>query len=331
LPDKWEQILPEFPADTKGMATRAASGKVLNALAKRIPELMGGSADLAPSNKTWIDGEVAFQPESPQGRNFHFGVREHAMGAAVNGMVVHGGLIPYGATFLVFSDYMRGALRLSALSKVGSIWVFTHDSIGVGEDGPTHQPVEHVTSLRLIPNLVTLRPGDANETAQAWKIAIERRSVPTALVLSRQSTPTLDRSKFASADNVRKGAYVLADLGKKEPEIILIASGTELGIIVPAGEQLEADGIGVRLVSMPSWELFLAEGKGYIDEVLPPSIKPRIAVEAGVTFGWERWVGNQGIILGVDRFGASAPAARIYKEYGLTVENVVDHAKRLLK
>jgi transketolase len=331
LPADWDLSLPDFPVDVKGMATRAASGKTLNALAKKIPELIGGSADLAPSNKSWIDGEDAFQSESPQGRNFHFGVREHAMAAAVNGMVVHGGVIPYGATFLVFSDYMRGALRLSALSKIGSIWIFTHDSIGVGEDGPTHQPVEHVTSLRLIPNLVTLRPGDANETAQAWKIAIERRNSPTALVLSRQATPTLDRTKFASAANVRKGAYVLADLGESEPELILIASGTELGIIVPAGEQLASEGIGVRLVSMPSWEIFLAEGQAYIDEVLPPSVATRIAVEAGVTIGWERWVGSQGFILGVDRFGASAPAARIYTEYGLTVENVIAHAKQLLK
>ncbi|MFN2233811.1 MAG: transketolase-like TK C-terminal-containing protein, partial [Anaerolineales bacterium] len=315
----------------KGMATRAASGKVLNALAKTIPELVGGSADLAPSNKTWIEGEVAFQSESPQGRNFHFGVREHAMGATVNGMAAHGGVIPYGATFLVFSDYMRGALRLSALSKYGAIWVFTHDSIGVGEDGPTHQPVEHVTSLRLIPNLVTIRPGDANETAQAWKIAIERRNSPTALVLSRQSTPTLDRTKYASAGNVRKGAYVLADLGRKEPEIILIASGTEVNLIVDAGEQLADEGIGVRLVSMPSWELFQSEGQSYIEDVFPPSIKLRIAVEAGVTLGWERWVGSQGFILGVDRFGASAPASKIYSEYGLTVENVIIHAKRLLK
>jgi len=331
LPDDWDIALTEFPKDTKGMATRAASGKVLNALAKTIPELVGGSADLAPSNKTWIEGEVAFQSESPQGRNFHFGVREHAMGATVNGMAAHGGVIPYGATFLVFSDYMRGALRLSALSKYGAIWVFTHDSIGVGEDGPTHQPVEHVTSLRLIPNLVTIRPGDANETAQAWKIAIERRNSPTALVLSRQSTPTLDRTKYASAGNVRKGAYVLADLGMKEPEIILMASGTELNLIVSAGEQLADEGIGVRLVSMPSWELFQAEGQLYIDDVLPPSIKLRIAVEAGVTLGWERWVGSQGFILGVDRFGASAPASKIYSEYGLTVENVIIHAKRLLK
>ena len=330
LPLDWESALPVFPADAKGMATRVSSGKVLNALAKAIPELIGGSADLAPSTKTWLDGEKAFQSDTPEGRNFHFGVREHAMGAAVNGMALHGGVIPYGATFLVFSDYMRPTIRLSAISHSGSIWVFTHDSIGVGEDGPTHQPVEHVAALRVIPNLVTLRPGDANETAQAWKIAIERRHAPTALAFSRQNTPTLDRDKYASAEGVQKGAYVLGDLGDKAPEIILMATGTELGLIVSAGEQLAAEGVGVRLVSMPSWELFQAQGSEYIQEVLPSKIPTRIAVEAGVSFGWERWVGDHGMILGVDRFGASAPMKIIYEEYGLTVENVVLNAKQLL-
>ena len=330
LPPAWESVLPVFPADSKGMATRIASGKALNAFAKAIPELMGGSADLAPSNKTWLDGEVDFQHATPEGRNFHFGVREHAMGAAVNGMALHGGVIPYGATFLVFSDYMRPTIRLSALSHLGSIWVFTHDSIGVGEDGPTHQPVEHVAALRIIPNLVTLRPGDANETVQAWKIAIERRHAPTALALSRQNVPTLDRNKYASAEGVQKGAYVLADLGDKAPEIILMASGTELGLIVPAGEQLAAAGVGVRLVSVPSWELFEAQGQDYLREVLPPQIPARLAVEAGVSFGWARYVGERGIILGVDRFGASAPAEMIYEKLGLTVENVIAKAKELL-
>ena len=330
LPLDWESALPVFPADAKGMATRVSSGKVLNALAKAIPELIGGSADLAPSTKTWLDGEKAFQSDTPEGRNFHFGVREHAMGAAVNGMALHGGVIPYGATFLVFSDYMRPTIRLSAISHSGSIWVFTHDSIGVGEDGPTHQPVEHVAALRVIPNLVTLRPGDANETAQAWKIAIERRHAPTALAFSRQNTPTLDRDKYASAEGVQKGAYVLGDLGDKAPEIILMATGTELGLIVSAGEQLAAEGVGVRLVSMPSWELFQAQGAEYIHEVLPSKIPARIAVEAGVSFGWERWVGDHGLIMGVDRFGASAPMKIIYEEYGLTVEKVVLNVKQLL-
>jgi len=330
LPTGWESALPVFPADAKGMATRAASGKALNAFAKAIPELLGGSADLAPSNKTWLEGEVAFQADSPEGRNFHFGVREHAMGGAVNGMVLHGGVIPYGATFLVFSDYMRPTIRLSAISHIGSIWVFTHDSIGVGEDGPTHQPVEQVAALRVIPNLVTLRPGDANETAYAWKVAIERRDGPTALALSRQGVPTLDRTKYAPAQGLEKGAYVLADLGNKAPEVILMATGTELGLIVPAGEQLAAEGVGVRLVSVPSWELFQAQGSEYIEEVLPSEISARLAVEAGVTFGWERWVGDQGAVLGVDRFGASAPVNVVYEKYGLTVENVVAKAKGLL-
>jgi len=226
-----------------------------------LPTLIGGSADLAPSNNTIIKSSFDFQKNSYAGRNIRFGVREHAMGAAVNGMALHGGVIPYGATFLVFLDYMRGAVRLSALSKIGSIWVYTHDSIGVGEDGPTHQPVEHLASLRIIPNMVTLRPGDANETAQAWKIALERRNGPTALALSRQSVPTLDRSKFSPAEGVIKGAYILADLGEKSPDIILMASGTELGLIVPAGEQLASEGFAVRLVSFPSWELFQMQGR----------------------------------------------------------------------
>jgi transketolase len=330
LPPDWESALPFFPADAKGMATRVSSGKVLNALAGVIPELFGGSADLAPSNKTWIDGQEAFQADTPAGRNFHFGVREHAMAAIVNGMAYHGGVIPYGATFLVFADYLRPAVRISALSHLGSVWVFTHDSIGVGEDGPTHQPVEQVASLRIIPNLVTLRPGDANEVAQAWKIAIERRSGPTALVFSRQNVITLDREKYASAEGTAKGAYILADLGDGDPEIILIASGTEVGLMVSAGEQLAAEGVSVRLVSMPSWELFKAQGRDYIDEVLPATMPVRLAVEAGVSFGWDHWVGPQGFVLGVDRFGASAPAEIIYEKYGLTIENIIAKAKELI-
>jgi transketolase len=330
LPAGWESTLPEFPADAKGMATRIASGKVINAIAGTLPELIGGSADLAPSTKTWIDGSPAFQADHPEGRNFHFGVREHAMGAIVNGMAYHGGVIPYGSTFLVFSDYMRGAIRIAALSRLHSIWVFTHDSIGVGEDGPTHQPVEHVTSLRLIPNQVTLRPADANEVVQAWKIAIERRNGSTVLALSRHGVPVLDRSKYASAKGVQKGAYVLADVGESDPDLILMASGTEVSLIVAAGEQLAAEGVSVRLVSFPSWELFEAQGEEYINEVLPPSIQARLSIEAGVSFGWERWVGNKGAIIGVDRFGASAPQKMVYEKFGLTVENVVKTAKSLL-
>lgn len=330
LPDNWEKSLPVFPADPKGMATRASSGKVINAIATVLPELMGGSADLAPSNKTWIEGAAAFQPDQAQGRNFHFGVREHAMGAVVNGMAYHGGVIPYGGTFLVFSDYMRGALRVAALSGLQTIWVFTHDSIGVGEDGPTHQPVEHLASLRAMPKMVTLRPGDANEVTMAWRYAIEHKDGPTALVLSRHGVPTIDRQVYASAEGLYKGAYVLADLGDRPPELILLASGTEVSIIVTAGEILASEGIGVRLVSFPSWELFEASGEEYQNEVLPPEILSLLAVEAGVSLGWHRWVGDQGKIIGVDGFGASAPQKILYGKFGLVAENVVAKARDLL-
>lgn len=330
LPDGWEDELPEFPPDAKGIATRVSSGKVLNAIAAKVPELIGGSADLAPSNKTWIDGSPSFQPDSHLGRNFHFGVREHAMGAALNGMAVHGGVIPYGGTFLVFSDYVRPSIRLAALSHYPSIWVFTHDSIGVGEDGPTHQPVEHVAALRAIPGLVVLRPGDANEVREAWKVAVKRRNAPTVLVLSRQNAPTLDRNIFAPASALQHGAYVLADLGDQEPELILMANGTELGMVVDAGLRLAAEGVNVRLVSFPSWELFSAQDTAYRTGVLRPGIRARLAVEAGVSMGWERWVGDRGAILSVDRFGASAPQKVIYDKYGLTVENIINRAGKVI-
>jgi len=330
LPEGWDAGLPVFPADRKGMGTRIASGKSLNAIAARLPELIGGSADLAPSNKTWLDGSPDFQAATPSGRNFHFGVREHAMGAIVNGMALHGGVIPYGATFLVFSDYMRPAIRLSALSHIPSIWVFTHDSIGVGEDGPTHQPVEHLAALRAIPNLVTIRPGDANEVVSAWKYAIERRDGPTLLVFSRQNAPTLDRSIYAPASGLTRGAYVLADLGDGDPEMILMASGTEVGLIVAAGARLASEGVNLRLVSFPSWELFKAQDASYRQQVLPASIKHRLAVEAGVSLGWERWTGDQGRIIAVDRFGASAPYQVVYEQYGLTVNNIVRAALEML-
>ena len=330
LPDDWEAALPVFPTDEKGMATRAASGKVLNALAKKIPELMGGSADLAPSNKTWIDGEDAFQQGARNGRNMHFGVREHAMGAIVNGMAVHGGLIPYGGTFLVFSDYMRPAVRLSALSDYPSIWVFTHDSIGVGEDGPTHQPVEHVASLRIIPDLVVLRPADANETAQAWRFAIKHHK-PVALILTRQNLPTINRDIFEDAEALMQGAYVLADLGDDDPELILMASGSEVQLIMGAAMKLAAEGINLRVVSFPSWELFEAQDQSYRDQVLPPSIKKRLAVEAGVPFGWERWVGDHGRIIGIEKFGASAPGDILMQNYGFSVNHVMRVAMNLIK
>ena len=330
LPPAWEESLPTFPADPAGMATRKASGAVINALAPVLPAFLGGSADLAPSTKTWIEGSPAFQAGQHQGRNFHFGVREHAMGAIVNGMTIYGGLIPFGATFLVFSDYMRGALRISAISSMPSIWVFTHDSIGVGEDGPTHQPVEHVAALRIIPNMTVLRPADANETAQAWKIALQNRTSPTALVLTRQSVPTLNREIYAPAEGVARGAYVLGDIGDHEPELILMASGSEVGLIVRAGELLAAEGVNVRLVSMPSWELFEAQDREYRDLVLPSAVKNRLAVEAGVSYGWERWVGEAGKIIAVDRFGSSAPGGKIYQEYGLSVENIILEAEKLI-
>jgi transketolase len=330
LPDGWDQNLPEFPADPKGMATRAASGKVINALAERLPELIGGSADLTPSNNTWINNSPSFQANNRLGRNFHFGVREHGMGAIVNGMTLHGGVIPYAGTFLVFSDYMRPAVRISALSHIPSIWVFTHDSIGLGEDGPTHQPVEHLAALRAIPNLIVIRPADANEVREAWIAAIRNRHQPTAFALTRQAVPVLDRSTFAPASGLQRGAYVLADLGGAKPQIILMASGSEVALIVDAGYTLAAEGYNVRLVSFPSWELFEQQDQSYRDEVLPPSIKRRLAVEAGVAQGWHRYVGDQGRIISIERFGASAPYKKIYEEFGLTATNILKEARNLL-
>ena len=331
LPKDWQKVLPQFPADPKGMATRVASGTVLNALAGVLPELVGGSADLTPSNNTWLKDSTAFQPENPLGRYIHFGVREHAMGAIVNGLAYHKGLIPFGATFLIFTDYMRGAIRVGALSEVPSIWVMTHDSIGLGEDGPTHQPVETLAALRAIPNLVVLRPADANETKEAWRIAIERRTGPTLLALSRQALPTLDRSKVASEAGVQKGAYVLADLGKGEPELILLASGSEVNLILSAGEELAKGGHSVRVVSFPSWELFEAMDAAYRESVLPAYITTRLAVEMGVSLGWDRYIGTQGKIICMHGFGASAPARVLFEKFGFTVENVVSTAVEMLK
>jgi len=329
LPEGWQASLPTFPADDKGMATRAASGKALNALAAVLPELTGGSADLAPSTNTLLQGAGDFQADQRSGRNLRFGVREHGMGAAVNGMALHGGLIAYGATFLVFSDYMRPAIRLSALSHIPSIWVFTHDSIGLGEDGPTHQPIEHLAALRAIPNLVLLRPADANETAAAWQVAIARRHGPTVLALTRQAVPTLDRQQFASAAGLAHGAYILADLGNRPPQLVLMASGSEVSLIVQAGQQLAAEGLAVRLVSFPSWELFAEQSEEYRNTVLPPGI-PRLAVEAGVSLGWQRWTGCEGAIIALDHFGASAPYQTLYEQFGLSVPAIVARAQQLL-
>jgi transketolase len=330
LPENWEAELPCFPADPKGMATRAASGKVINALAPRLPELIGGSADLTPSNDTWIKDSHDFQESTPLGRYLHFGVREHAMGSITNGMSVYGGVIPYAGTFLIFSDYMRPAVRLSALSKYPSVWIYTHDSIGLGEDGPTHQPVEHLASLRAIPNLVVIRPADANEVTEAWRIAILRRHGPTVLILTRQAIPVLDRTIYAPADRLQKGAYVLVDLGDSRPELILMASGSEVCLITDAGARLASEGFNVRLVSFPSWELFEAQDEAYRRQVLPPDIKMRLSVEAGVSQGWEKWVGDSGSCLSVERFGASAPYKVIFEHYGFTVDNVIQQVRQLM-
>ncbi len=330
LPEDIERSLPAFEADEKGMATRSSSGQTLNALASILPELIGGSADLTPSNKTDIKGEEAFSRENRAGRYIHFGVREHAMGGLLNGIALYGGLIPYGGTFLIFSDYMKPAIRLAALMGQRVIYVFTHDSVGLGEDGPTHQPIEQLAGLRAIPNLTVIRPGDANETAYAWLASVQRTTGPTALALSRQEIPTLDRTKFAPAQGTLRGAYVLADLGSGSPEVILMASGTELSIIVEAGAKLEAQGRSVRLVSFPSWELFKEQTEQYRQEVLPPDIRARVALEAASPMGWERWVGDGGAIIGIDRFGASAPYEEIYRNLGLTAEHVAEQAERLL-
>ena len=331
LPKDWQKSLPEFPVDPKGLATRVASGNVINAIASALPELVGGSADLTPSNNTWIKESTAFQPENSIGRYLHFGVREHGMGSIVNGLAYHKGLVPFGATFLVFTDYMRGAIRVGALSHVPSIWVMTHDSIGLGEDGPTHQPVEHLASLRAIPNLVVIRPADANETKEAWRVAVERRNGPTLLALTRQALPTLDRTKVSSETGLQKGAYVLADLGKGEPEMILMASGSEVGLILDAANLLAEQGHSVRVVSFPSWELFEATDGAYKESVLPKKIRSRLAVEMGISQGWDRYIGSEGKMICMHGYGASAPAKVLFEKFGFTVENVVSTAKSLLK
>lgn len=330
LPDGWDADLPVFEADAKGMATRASSGKVLNVIADRVHDLIGGSADLHPSTKTFIDSAPAFLPGNYNGRSIHFGVREHAMGAAVNGMNTYAGVRAFGATFLVFSDYMRPSVRLSALSPFNSIWVYTHDSIGLGEDGPTHQPIEHVASLRAMPNMHVIRPADANEVREAWRAAIARTDGPTCLVFTRQNVPTLDRSQYAAAEGLLQGAYVLADLGEGNPELILMATGSEVQLIVEAGQQLAADGRSVRLVSFPCWELFEAQDQSYRDAVLPPGVSARLAVEAGVAQGWERWVGDRGDVIALDRYGESAPGDEVLDKLGFNVDNVLARARKLL-
>jgi transketolase len=331
LPAGWESALPVFPADPKGMATRVASGKVLSALSAKLPELVGGSADLTPSNNTKFDGAGDFSKDNPSGRYLHFGVREHAMGAALNGMTVYGGLIPYGGTFLIFSDYMKPAIRVAALSHFPTVFVFTHDSVGLGEDGPTHQPIEHLAALRAVPHLLVLRPSDANEVSEAWRVAIARRDGPTVLALTRQSLPVFDRALTGAAAGLRKGAYVLASFGGTKPDIILMASGSEVALIYDAAARLSDLHHRVRVVSFPSWELFEQQSAAYRESVLPKSCLVRFAVEAGATQGWERYVGPAGKVLGIDRFGASAPYKAIFEHLGFTVDHVVREAASMLR
>ncbi|TDI25549.1 MAG: transketolase [Acidobacteria bacterium] len=332
LADGWDADLPQFAAEDGPIATRAASGKALNALATRLPELMGGSADLAGSNKTDIDGEADFNKGAYDARNIRFGIREHAMGAILNGMVLHRGFIPYGGTFLIFSDYMRPSIRLAALMGQRVIYVYTHDSIGLGEDGPTHQPIEHLASLRAMPGLLVIRPADANETSEAWRVAVQRSDAPTALVLTRQKLPVLSSivADVAAAGELARGAYVLADSPSSLPEIILLASGSEVHVALQAWQRLTADGVGARLVSMPSWELFEEQDGSYRDAVLPPSVEKRLAIEAGSSFGWSRYVGLSGDVIGIDRFGASSPGSTNMEEFGFTPGNVERRARALL-
>ena len=331
LPAGWDKNLPVFPAEAKGIAGREASGKVLNVLAQNIPWLLGGSADLGPSNKTALtyEGAGSFQADTPGGKNLHYGIREHAMGAVVNGLSLSK-VRGYGSTFFIFSDYVRPAIRLSALMELPTIFIFTHDAMGDGEDGPTHQPVEHLASLRAIPGLVTLRPGDANEVVEAYRYIMQLRHEPVVLVLSRQPLPTLDRTKYAPATGVAKGAYVLADTAGNNPEVILIASGSEVTLAVEAHEQLITEGIRSRVVSMPSWDIFEHQPPAYREQVLPPAVTARIAIEQASTFGWERYVGNAGRVIGMKTFGASAPLKELQKKFGFEPARVVATAKELL-
>jgi transketolase len=344
-PANWDADIPTFPADAKGVSTRIAGGQVLNAIAKHIPNLIGGSADLDPSTMTALKGMGDFEPSNAAsgdqqgsvgggwsfaGRNIHFGVREHAMGSAANGMALHGGILPFTATFFTFSDYMRPAIRLAALMGLHVIFVFTHDSIALGEDGPTHQPVEHLSALRAIPNLSLIRPGDANETAVAWQAAIENVNRPTVLVLTRQNVPTLDRNEYEAAEELLRGGYVLAEAPNGKPDIILIGTGSELQLVVGAAKKLAEENIHARVVSMPSWDMFDDQSREYRESVLLPGVRARLAVEAGVAQGWSKYVGDKGDVLSIERFGASAPYQVLFEKFGYTVQNVVERAKKVL-
>jgi len=331
LPDGWDKNLPTFPADPKGVATRESSGKVLNVIAQNVPWLIGGAADLATSNKTDLkfEGAGVFSPKNYGGRNLHFGVREHAMGASLNGMAMIK-VRPFGGTFFNFTDYMRPAMRLAAITEIPTIYVLTHDSIGLGEDGPTHQPIEQLASLRAMPHMIVMRPGDANEVVEAWKVTMPMKHNPVAMVLTRQALPTIDRTKYAAASGVAKGGYVLGDAQGGKPEVILIGTGSELSLCVSAYEKLMAEGIPARVVSMPSTDIFDMQDQAYKDSVLPPSVRARVSVEAGSVFGWERYVGLDGAIIGMTSFGASAPAKDLFKKFGFSVDHVIEAAKQVL-
>ena len=329
LPEGWKDNLPVFKPDNKGLATRKASGKTLNAIAAKLPLLIGGSADLAPSTDTNLDDFQSFTDLNHSGRNFHFGIREHSMGAILNGMALTKGIIPYGATFLVFSDYMRPPVRLAAIMKIRPIFIYTHDSIGMGEDGTTHQPVEQLIGLRSVPNLTVIRPADANETAQSWRVALEHSGGPVALILTRQNVPTIDQEKYAKASNVEKGAYVLSDC-EGEPQLILMGSGSEVHLLLEAQEKLKSESINSRVVSFPSWELFDLQSPEYKEKVFPKKIRKRLAVEAGSPIGWCKFITDDGDVIGINKFGESAPGEQVMKEYGFSVENVIAKAKGLL-
>jgi transketolase len=331
LPSGWENSLPSFSPSDGAIATRKVSGSVINAVAGVIPSLIGGSADLAPSTNTYMKEIAEQQSSNPGGRNIRFGVREHAMGAAVNGMAYHGGVVPFGGTFLTFSDYMRGSVRISALASLHTIWVYTHDSVWLGEDGPTHQSVEHIAALRAIPNLIVIRPADANETVEAWKFALSHREGPIALIFSRQGLPVIDRSTHAHAENLTKGAYVLSDPPAGAPDVLLIATGSEVSLALEAKELIEKRGMKTRVVSMPSWELFEMQPQSYRDEVIPPALKARVVIETGVRQGWHKYAGERGRFVTHDRFGASAPMKVLKEQFGFTPERVVQEAEKAVK
>jgi transketolase len=328
LPEGWDKDLTEFPADPKGVAGRDSSAKALNALAKNIPWLIGGSADLAPSTKTRLTFEGAgdFTAENYSGRNFHFGIREHAMGAIINGMSLCK-VRPYGSGFLIFSDYARTPIRLASIMEIPTISIFTHDSIGVGEDGPTHQPIEHLASLRAIPGLLVFRPGDGNEMVEAWKVIAQTKHHPVVMIGSRQACPTLDRTKYASAAGTAKGAYIVADAADGKPDVLLLTTGSELGMTVQAYEQLTAEGVKARVVSMPCWELFEQQSEDYQNQVIPPNVRARVSIEQSAKYGWEKYVGLDGTSIGMSTFGASAPLQELQKKFGFTVEQIVAAAK----